>query len=78
MEFSEPIGPYGYVWDDPAVKIAEVYVDGKPRLAKARRFVLDSGAITTIDTMMRRLVTPEREAQVQQLVRFVTRGNGSC
>ncbi|MBP7693517.1 MAG: amidohydrolase family protein [Anaerolineales bacterium] len=44
VTFTEPLGPYAPVWDEPAGLIAEVYVDGKPRLAAARARVAAAGA----------------------------------
>ena len=44
IEFSEPLGPYGYAWDEPAAYIAEVYVDRIPRVARAQEIVRERGA----------------------------------
>jgi hypothetical protein len=71
ITFSAPTGPYGYVWDDPVPYIAEVYVDGIPRLAAARELVDKRGAHLIIAEMMERLVTPDREARVEESVRFL-------
>jgi 5-methylthioadenosine/S-adenosylhomocysteine deaminase len=48
VELTEPLGPYAYAWDDPVPSIAEVYVDGEPRLGAARELVEASGALATI------------------------------
>jgi guanine deaminase len=71
IDFSEPIGPYGYVWDDPVPKIAEVYVDGVPRLAAARELVRRRGVRPVIAAMMEEQVSPERVARAEEFVAFV-------
>jgi hypothetical protein len=39
-----PAEPYGFVWDDPAFRISEVYIDGEPRLERAKELVEKTGA----------------------------------
>jgi 5-methylthioadenosine/S-adenosylhomocysteine deaminase len=43
-QLAEPLGPYAFAWDDPVPAIAEVYVEGEPRLEAARETVRASGA----------------------------------
>jgi cytosine/adenosine deaminase-related metal-dependent hydrolase len=71
VTFSEPIGPYGYVWDDPMSYIAEVYIDGVPRLAAGRELVNRRRVRPMIVEMMEKLVTPDREARVEEFVGFL-------
>jgi 5-methylthioadenosine/S-adenosylhomocysteine deaminase len=66
IEFDEPLGPYGYAWDDPALHIAEVYVDGQPRLAEARRIVRERGADRLMIELRQALVAPDRLAQAER------------
>ncbi|MGQ0603540.1 MAG: amidohydrolase family protein, partial [Anaerolineales bacterium] len=60
IEFTEPLGPYAYAWDDPADFIKEVHIDGKPRLAQAREFVAKTNANQIMIEMRARAVTPEK------------------
>lgn len=73
IEFSEPLGPYGYVWSVPELLITEVYVDGQPRLAQARRRVQESGAAQVVTRLMAETVTPERVARSEQFAAAVAR-----
>lgn len=66
MEFDEPLGPYAYAWDDPARYIAEVYVDGVPRLAHARQLVRERGADRLMAAFRADLVAPERLARAEK------------
>jgi 5-methylthioadenosine/S-adenosylhomocysteine deaminase len=66
IEFDEPLGPYSYAWDDPAMHIAEVYVDGQPRLAEARRLVRERGADRLMIELRQALVAPDRLAQAER------------
>jgi cytosine/adenosine deaminase-related metal-dependent hydrolase len=62
IEFSEPLGPNAHVWDEPAAYIAEVYVDGAPRLASARE-VLASTAATDIVVELRKIAVAEPQLE---------------
>lgn len=73
MEFSEPIGPYGFVWDDPLPLIAEVYVDGQPRLSEARQYVQESGAKEIVARLMTQLATSDKQARAEKFVNLLTR-----
>jgi cytosine/adenosine deaminase-related metal-dependent hydrolase len=44
IELDVPAKPYGFVWDDPAFRISEVYIDGEPRLERAKELVKEAGA----------------------------------
>jgi len=44
LEMDVPAEPYGFVWDDPAFRISEVYIDGEPRLERAKQMAKESGA----------------------------------
>jgi hypothetical protein len=48
VELAEPLGEYAYAWDEPVAAIAEVYIDGEPRLERARKLAASSGAAATI------------------------------
>ena len=74
VEFDEPLGPYAYAWDDPALHIAEVYVDSVPRLAEARRLVRERGADRRMIELREALVTPDRLAEAERWVSAVGRG----
>ncbi len=63
IEFSEPLGPYAFAWDDPTHYIAEVYVDGEPRLAKARELVRANGAHDTMLALRAKTITPDKLAR---------------
>ncbi len=70
IEFRPPIGPVGHVWDDPASKIKEVYIDGEPHLAAAWRLVRESGADARVETAMRHLTSPEIERGARALAEW--------
>ncbi|MFQ5880209.1 MAG: amidohydrolase family protein [Dehalococcoidia bacterium] len=70
MEFGVPIGPYAYAWDDPAPLIAEVYVDGQPRLAQARHHLRQSGAAEVVAGLMAQTVAPDKLARAERLARY--------
>jgi 5-methylthioadenosine/S-adenosylhomocysteine deaminase len=71
MEFSDPIGPYGPVWDNPESLIKEVYISGSPSLDKARQLVTESGADQVVAAHMDRLTSPETRARVAEIVRKI-------
>ena len=73
MEFAAPIGPYAYVWDDPAALIEEVYVDGEPRLDMAGAFVVESGAADTVARLTEEALSPERLARAERFAQVVAR-----
>jgi hypothetical protein len=60
MEFGQPLGPYGYIWDTPEMFISEVYIDGEPRLDRARRLVDASGAADVVAKLMVQALSEER------------------
>jgi cytosine/adenosine deaminase-related metal-dependent hydrolase len=66
IEFTEPLGPYAFAWDDPTHYIAEVYVDGQPRLAQARELVRTTGANAIMQTMRAKTVTPDKLARAER------------
>ena len=66
IQLSEPLGPYAYAWDDPADYIAEVFVDGEPRLAKAREVVRATNANQIMLAMRARTVSPEALARAER------------
>jgi guanine deaminase len=66
IEFSDPIGPYAHVWGNPASLITEVYVDGEPRLASARKLVRERGAHAKVRRMMERLVSPAKRRLAEE------------
>ena len=74
IEFSSPIGPYAHVWDDPAPKIREVYVEGEPQLARARALVSARGAPEVVETWMARLADPECAARAEALATALAKG----
>jgi 5-methylthioadenosine/S-adenosylhomocysteine deaminase len=65
-----PIGPVGHVWDDPAPKIEEVYIDGEPRLAAAWQLVQQSGADARVEAAMRHLTSPSMEREARALAEW--------
>jgi 5-methylthioadenosine/S-adenosylhomocysteine deaminase len=67
VEFSEPLGPFGHVWDDPAAYIAEVYTDGEPRLRSARELVEAAAAREIVIGLRRDAVA---KAQVERAARL--------
>jgi 5-methylthioadenosine/S-adenosylhomocysteine deaminase len=73
IEFSTPIGPYGHVWDDPASKIEEVYVDGVPRLEAGRELVASSGAYDLVDFWSKKVLEPETVRRARQLADWVNK-----
>lgn len=66
MEFSEPLGPYAYIWDEPAALISEVYIDGQPQLAAARRQVQQSKAAEIVASMREKALDPEKLARSEK------------
>ena len=74
IEFDEPLGPYSYVWDDPAMHISEVVVDGVPRLAAARRLVSERGADRRMVELRAALVAPDRLAQAEAWAQWTAIG----
>ena len=71
IQFSSPIGPFGHVWDDPAPKIEEVYIKGKPRLAAARELIHHRGADAIVHNSMGTLTAPEIQDKARQLASWV-------
>jgi len=71
IEFSSPIGPFGHVWDAPASKISEVYIDGVPRLAEARAMVASRGAHELVALWNQRILGWETEHRARTLARWV-------
>jgi guanine deaminase len=68
VEFDEPLGPYAYAWDEPALHIKEVFIGGEPRLARARQLVREQGADALMVALRRALVAPDRLAQAERFV----------
>ncbi|MBL8056773.1 MAG: amidohydrolase family protein [Anaerolineales bacterium] len=60
LTFTEPLGPYAPVWDEPAAYLDEVYVDGVPRLAAARARVAASGARQVVAGLRAAAAGPDR------------------
>jgi 5-methylthioadenosine/S-adenosylhomocysteine deaminase len=70
IQFRPPIGPVGHVWDDPAPKIEEVFIDGEPRLTAAWELVRARGADAIVEAAMRRLTAPEMERRSRALAEW--------
>lgn len=66
IELTEPLGPYAFAWDDPTHYIAEVYVNGQPRLAKARALVRAKGANDIMLGLRAKTVTPDKLARAER------------
>jgi hypothetical protein len=77
VEFAEPVGPYAHVWDDPAAKIREVYVDGEAQLARARTLVADRGARKIVEAWMARMTDPECTRRAEALAAGIPLGHDS-
>jgi hypothetical protein len=71
VEFDEPLGPYAYAWDEPALHIAEVYVAGEPRLARARELVRQTGADRLMADLRAALAAPDRAAQAERFAEAI-------
>jgi len=67
VEFSEPLGPYAHVWDEPAHFIEEVYIDGIPSLERARELVAGSGAGAIILDLRAQVVAAAQIARADRL-----------
>lgn len=67
LEFSEPLGPYAHVWDEPAQYIADVYVDGSPILELARQHVSLSGARELVVGLRTEAAAPEQVGRANHL-----------
>jgi hypothetical protein len=67
IEFEIPVGPLGHVWDDPGVKIREVYIDGEPRLDAARKVIQAHGADGIVQRAMHKLTAPETVSKAREL-----------
>ncbi len=70
IEFSPSLGPYGYVWDEPVTKIKEVYINGTPRLASARRIVEEQRADQVVFELMLNMLEPECERRSKALTEW--------
>ena len=66
IEFTEPLGPYAFAWDDPTHYIAEVYVNGQPRLAQARELVRANGANALMHALRAKTVTADKLARAER------------
>jgi cytosine/adenosine deaminase-related metal-dependent hydrolase len=73
IEFSSPIGPYGHVWDDPASKINEVYVESVPRLEAGRELVASSSAYNIVETWTKKVLEPETVRRARRLAEWVNK-----
>ncbi len=73
IEFTEPLGPYAYAWDDPTDYIKEVYVAGEPRLSKARRLVHERNANAIMIEMRARATAPDKLARAGRWVEAMKR-----
>jgi cytosine/adenosine deaminase-related metal-dependent hydrolase len=58
IELNGSIEPYGFVWDDPAYKITEVYIDGNPCLESANNLVNKSGAHDIVTDWRNAIIEP--------------------
>jgi cytosine/adenosine deaminase-related metal-dependent hydrolase len=58
IELNGSIEPYGFVWDDPAYKISEVYIDGTPCLESAKQLVNESGAYDIVNDWRNAIIEP--------------------
>jgi len=67
IELIWPIEPYGLVWDDPALKIAEVTIDGKPCLERAKQMVRDSGAHEIVADWRNALTAPKLQERAESI-----------
>jgi hypothetical protein len=66
VTFREALGPFAYAWDDPALYIDEVYIDGEPRLARARELVEQSEARAIMARLREQAVAPEKLARAER------------
>jgi 5-methylthioadenosine/S-adenosylhomocysteine deaminase len=71
IQFSTPLGPWGFIWDDPALKIEEVYVAGEPRLAASRELVHQRGADALVCSTMEKLTAPEIDTEARKIAEWV-------
>jgi cytosine/adenosine deaminase-related metal-dependent hydrolase len=71
IQFSSPIGAWGHVWDNPAPKIEEVFIAGKPRLAVARELIRDRDVDAFVWSLMKNLTAPELESRARELTEWV-------
>ncbi len=71
IEFSSPIGPYGHIWDTPKPKISEVYVDGKPRLMKARAYAESKGVFEIVENWTEKMIEPGLQNRARSLANWV-------
>lgn len=71
IELDAPVDPYGFAWDDPAFRIAEVYVDGKPCLEAARRHVAESGALDIVSAWRAAVNEPGIRAHAESLAGWI-------
>jgi len=67
IELNTPVDPYGFVWDDPGFRTAEVYVDGIPRLELARKHVSESGAFDIVSEWRRAVNEPGIRSRAESL-----------
>jgi hypothetical protein len=67
IAFSPPVGPLGYIWDDPAPLIKEVYIRGIPRLSGARELVESRGADVIVSDCRLEMLGEERDRRARVL-----------
>ncbi len=71
IELHVPVDRYGFAWDDPASRLAEVYVDGSPRLELARKRVSDSGALEIVSEWRAAVNEPGIRARAESLAGWI-------
>lgn len=73
VEFTEPLGPYAHVWDEPAAYVHEVVVDGEPRLAAARQLVEETRATDVVLSLRESAVAEPQLERAERLTEALRR-----
>jgi 5-methylthioadenosine/S-adenosylhomocysteine deaminase len=70
LEMEVPADPYGFVWDDPAIRIREVYIDGEPCLERAKKLVKESGAQEVVLNWRHEMTQPTVLERVESIASY--------
>lgn len=68
---SEPLGPYGHVWDEPPRYLDEVVIGGRMRLNSARDTVRRQGAERVVEELRARVASSRAVHDGQEAANFI-------
>jgi hypothetical protein len=70
LEMEVPAEPFGFVWDDPAIRISEVYIDGEPRLERGKEVVKEAGAQEIVLQWRKEMTDPSIVERVESIASY--------